>query len=134
MPFSILSSLWKPSAAVVSAIAIILARHIYKKRKREADLVKLVAQKVLAKLSDQAHFHSTNPILFQEPFLPQIHLRDALLDDVYSTMERNLIWDKIRAVVEHNSNVRVGAQDVHGEPHRVWEWVGLAGVFGQKSE
>lgn len=113
---------------------VVLARHIYRKRKREADLVKLVAQKVLAKLSDQAHFHSTNPILVQEPFLPQIHLRDALLDDMYSTMEKNLIWDKIRTVVEQNSNVRVGAQDVHGEPHRVWEWVGLAGVFDQKSE
>ncbi|KAF9391943.1 inner nuclear membrane protein enriched at telomere/subtelomere region [Podila verticillata] len=121
-------------AAVISAIAIILARHVYKKRKREADLVKLVAQKVLAKLSDQAHFHSTNPVLFQEPFLPQIHLRDAFLDDVYSTMERNLIWDKIRAAVEQNSNIRAGAQDVHGEPHRVWEWVGLPGVFNQKSE
>ncbi|KAG0041059.1 inner nuclear membrane protein enriched at telomere/subtelomere region [Podila clonocystis] len=121
-------------AAVASTTAVILASRVYRNRKREADLVKLVTQKVLAKLSDQAHFHSTNPILFQESFLPQIHLRDALLDDMYSTMEKNLIWDKIRAVVEQNSNVRVGAQDVHGEPHRVWEWVGLAGVFGQKSE
>lgn len=119
---------------VASTTAIILASCIYRKRKREADHVKLVAQKVLAKLSDQAHFHSTNPILFQESFLPQIHLRDALLDDMYSTVEKNLIWDKIRAVVEQNSNVRVGAQDVHGEPHRVWEWVGIACVFGQKSE
>ncbi|KAG0083132.1 inner nuclear membrane protein enriched at telomere/subtelomere region [Podila epicladia] len=124
----------KPAAVVASTTAIILASRIYRKRKREADHVKLVAQKVLAKLSDQAHFHSINPILFQESFLPQIHLRDALLDDMYSTAEKNLIWDKIRAIVEQNSNVRVGAQDVHGEPHRVWEWVGLAGVFGQKSE
>ncbi|KAI1320443.1 inner nuclear membrane protein enriched at telomere/subtelomere region [Mortierella claussenii] len=102
------------------------------RRRKEGRVVNGLVQNVLSKLSDQAHYFYVDPVIYPEPFLPQTHLRDALLADVHSPARRQEIWNKVQAVVERNSNVRTDTQEVRGELHRVWEWVGASGVLGQQ--
>ncbi|KAG0370117.1 inner nuclear membrane protein enriched at telomere/subtelomere region [Gamsiella multidivaricata] len=118
-------------AMVASATGGFAIRSQVLKRRKEGRIVNGLVQNVLAKLSDQAHYHYVDPALFLDPFLPQTHLRDALLADVHSAARRQEIWDKVQAIVERNSNVRTSSQEVHGELHRVWEWVGPSGVLSQ---
>lgn len=48
----------------------------------------------------------------------------------HSLAERERIWQRVRAVVEQNSNVRTGQREGHnGEVGRAWEWIGpVAGI------
>lgn len=116
--------------AIAASIAGGIAVHIHiQKRRKEGRVVNGLVQNVLAKLSDQAHYHYVDPLAYPEPFLPQLHLRDALLADVHSSVRRQEIWDKVQAVVERNANVRASSQEVRGELYRVWEWVGPSGVL-----
>jgi hypothetical protein len=56
-------------------------------------------------------------------FLP--NLRDDVLRSRHSLAERDRIWQRVRAVVEQNSNVRTGQRESHdGEVGRAWEWIG----------
>ncbi|KAK3819458.1 MAG: Man1-Src1p-C-terminal domain-containing protein [Linnemannia gamsii] len=105
--------------------------HIIRRRK-ETRIVNGLVQNVLTKLSDQAHFYYVDRVLYPESYLPELHLRDVLLADVHSPARRQEIWNKVEAVVERNSNVRASSQEVRGELHRVWEWVGSTGVYGQQ--
>ncbi|KAK3816325.1 MAG: Man1-Src1p-C-terminal domain-containing protein [Benniella sp.] len=114
------------AASIAGGFAV--RAHIQKRRK-EGRVVNGLVQNVLAKLSDQAHYHYVDPLAYPEPFLPQLHLRDALLADVHSSARRQEIWDKVQAVVERNANVRASSQEVRGELYRVWEWVGPSGVL-----
>ncbi|KAF9178935.1 inner nuclear membrane protein enriched at telomere/subtelomere region [Haplosporangium sp. Z 11] len=102
-------------------------------RRKEAKIINDLVANVLAKLAEQAHYCHIDPILYPDLFVPQIHLRDALLADVHSPARRNELWEKVSAVVDMNANVRVSAQEVRGEIHRVWEWVGATGVLSSKS-
>lgn len=45
--------------------------------------------------------------------------------DEHNHKKRAALWDKVKKVVELNSNVRTGQrEDRNGEISRVWEWVG----------
>jgi hypothetical protein len=39
------------------------------------------------------------------------------------------VWDRVKKLVEGNSNVRAGGGEVRGDFHRTWEWVGDLGAF-----
>jgi hypothetical protein len=39
------------------------------------------------------------------------------------------VWNRVKKVVEGNSNVRAGGGEVRGDFHRTWEWVGDLGAF-----
>ncbi|KAF9112262.1 inner nuclear membrane protein enriched at telomere/subtelomere region [Mortierella sp. AM989] len=106
--------------------------HILNRRKQGRVISGLV-QNVLSKLSDQAHYYYVDPVIYPDPFLPQTQLRDALLADMNSPARRQEIWNKVEAVVERNSNVRTSSQEVRGELHKVWEWIGASGVLSQHS-
>lgn len=106
--------------------------HIIRRRK-ETRIVNGLVQNVLTKLSDQAHYYYVDRVLYPEPYLPEYHLRDVLLADVHSPARRQEIWNKVEAVVERNSNVRATSEEVRGELHRVWEWVGSTGGFNQQN-
>ncbi|KAK0703796.1 Man1-Src1p-C-terminal domain-containing protein [Lasiosphaeria miniovina] len=77
-------------------------------------LDRLAAQKEMA-------FEDGNDDAFL--FLP--NLRDDVLRSMHSLAERDRIWQRVRAVVEQNSNVRTGQREGHnGEVGRAWEWIG----------
>jgi hypothetical protein len=62
------------------------------------------------------------------PYLSITHLRDELLESL-PAYERTAVWDRVKKLVEGNSNVRAGGGEVRGDFHRTWEWVGDLGAF-----
>ncbi|KAI1640533.1 Man1-Src1p-C-terminal domain-containing protein [Biscogniauxia mediterranea] len=56
-------------------------------------------------------------------FLP--NLRDDVLRSVHSLAQRERIWQRVKRVVEQNSNVRTSQREGRsGEVGRAWEWIG----------
>lgn len=113
-------------------ISGLLTRNYILKRREEAMIVQGLVEEVFSKLSDQADASAVDPIYYAYSFVPQIHLRDALLAHIHSPMRRQEIWEKVSVIVDKNANVRVSAQELHGEIYRVWEWIGASGVLSQK--
>jgi hypothetical protein len=62
------------------------------------------------------------------PYLSATHLRDELLESL-PAKERSAVWNRVKKLVEGNSNVRAGGGEVRGDFHRTWEWVGDLGAF-----
>lgn len=61
-------------------------------------------------------------------FLP--NLRDDILRHIHSLSKREKIWQRVRAVVEQNTNVRTGQREgKNGEVGRAWEWIGPSGAI-----
>lgn len=128
-----LLSISASTGIVLSAIALVVLQHKVAKRQKKQKIINGLVANVLSKLSTQAHYYYVDPVLHPDPFLPQLHLRDALLANVHSPTERQEIWAQVEKIVEKNSNVRLGSQEVRGEPHRTWEWVGASGVLEDRS-
>lgn len=60
-----------------------------------------------------------------DPWLFLPNLRDDVLRSVHSLSERERIWQRVKAVVEQNSNVRTSQREGRsGEVGRAWEWIG----------
>ncbi|KAF9185251.1 inner nuclear membrane protein enriched at telomere/subtelomere region [Haplosporangium sp. Z 11] len=118
---------------IMSIVGGLGIRAYITRRRRDAKTISGLVQNVLTKLSDQAHYHYIDPVVYSEPFLPQTHLRDALLLNIHTAARRQAIWDKVQDIVERNSNVRTSSQEVRGELHKVWEWVGTSGVLSQQA-
>ncbi|KAF9142627.1 inner nuclear membrane protein enriched at telomere/subtelomere region [Mortierella sp. GBA39] len=110
----------------------LLTRNYILKRREEARIVQGLVEEVLSKLSEQADASAVDPIYYAHSFVPQIHLRDALLAHIHSPVRRQEIWEKVSVIVDKNANVRVSAQELHGEIYRAWEWIGASGVLSQK--
>lgn len=52
-------------------------------------------------------------------------LRDDVLRDEHSIRKREVVWARVRKVVEMNANVRASQREGrNGVISRVWEWVG----------
>ncbi|KAG0378428.1 inner nuclear membrane protein enriched at telomere/subtelomere region [Mortierella sp. AD032] len=126
----------KPTRPIFSlmtlAVGGLLTRNYILKRREEARIVHGLVEDVLSKLSEQADSHAIDPIHYSHTFVPQIHLRDVLLARIHSPVRRQEIWEKVSVIVDRNANVRVSAEEVHGEIYRVWEWIGASGVLIQK--
>lgn len=61
-------------------------------------------------------------------FLP--NLRDDILRHIHSLSKREQIWQRVKAVVEQNTNVRTGQREgKNGEVGRAWEWIGPSGAI-----
>ena len=106
-----------------------ILRHHIIQRREEARIISSLVKNVLERLSEQAHLYYMDPILYEDLYVPQTHLRDALLIDIHSAVRRQDLWENVSAIVDKNANVRVSSQEVRGEMHRVWEWVGASGLL-----
>lgn len=61
-------------------------------------------------------------------FLP--NMRDDILRHIHSLSKREQIWQRVRTVVEQNTNVRTGQREgKNGEVGRAWEWIGPSGAI-----
>ncbi|KAK4154644.1 Man1-Src1p-C-terminal domain-containing protein [Chaetomidium leptoderma] len=61
----------------------------------------------------------------EDAFLFVPNLRDDVLRSLHSLSDRERLWQRVRAVVEQNSNVRRGQREGHnGEVGTAWEWIG----------
>lgn len=75
----------------------------------------------------------------QEGFISVGQLRDDVLRNVFSAQERERVWQRVRKIVEGNSNVRAATREggKTGEWSRVWEWIGpvdlIPGLEGRQS-
>ncbi|ORY05961.1 hypothetical protein K493DRAFT_296209 [Basidiobolus meristosporus CBS 931.73] len=112
------------SVMVVAAGIYAIAR--YNTHFSEKELVRDLVQQVLVRLAEQENLHYADPV--QQPLsaVSVVQLRDVLLRSMHNHVQRKHIWDKVRKIVETNSNVRSGVTEIRGEPHRVWEWVGTS--------
>ncbi|KAF8928938.1 inner nuclear membrane protein enriched at telomere/subtelomere region [Haplosporangium gracile] len=119
-------------ALLTLGIGGLLTRNYILRRREEARIVQGLVDDVLSKLSEQADFSAVDPIYYAHSFVPQIHLRDALLTHIHSSVRRQEIWEKVSMIIDKNANVRVSAQELHGEIYRAWEWIGASGVLSQK--
>lgn len=74
-----------------------------------------------------------------DPFLAVSQIRDDVLRNVFSRTERERVWDRVKKVVEANSNIRAGTRmfEKTGETARAWEWIGdvnfAPGLKGRRS-
>lgn len=74
-----------------------------------------------------------------EAFISVGQLRDDVLRNVFSRAERERVWERVKKVVEGNSNVRAATREggKTGEWSRVWEWIGPVnfgpGLEGRRS-
>jgi hypothetical protein len=111
-----------PIGAVISLIVISLyGRYMLIKNQALAQQIPALVEAVLEKLARQQQISDED----EDPFLSLPNLRDDVLRDVYSLRQRNEIFERVKAVVEQNSNVRVGVREsLHGEVGPTWEWVG----------
>ena len=83
---------------------------------------------VLTRLSNQKELGEEE---IDEPWLFLPNLRDDVLRSVHRLSEREAIWQKVKAVVEQNSNIRTSQrQGKNGEIGRAWEWIGPIGGEG----
>jgi hypothetical protein len=111
----------------------LLTRNYILRRREETRIIHGLVEEVLSKLSEQADACVIDPIYYAHSFVPQIHLRDALLIHIHSPVQRQEIWEKVSVIIDKNANVRVSAQELNGEIYRAWEWIGASGVLSQKS-
>ncbi|KAK3394814.1 Man1-Src1p-C-terminal domain-containing protein [Podospora didyma] len=109
---------------IMSVLAVFYARGRYSHNRALAAQVPGLVNQVLDRLAAQKElaFEDGGDDAFL--FLP--NLRDDVLRSMHSLKERNQLWQRVKAVVEQNSNVRTGQREgsQNGEVGRAWEWIG----------
>lgn len=114
-------------------IAFFASVYMYFKYKSYTSAQARVPQLVdmtLNRLSTQAAMNIHDKYATPEPWISIGQLRDDVLRTEYSVKKREALWQKVRKIVEMNSNIRVSQKESrNGEIARVWEWIGaVAGV------
>ena len=85
---------------------------------------------VLGRLANQKELGDEE---IDDPWLFLPNLRDDVLRTTHSLAERERIWQRVKAVVEMNSNVRTSNREGRsGEIARAWEWIGPTGADGAR--
>ena len=75
-------------------------------------------------LFKQERSHYSDPVSVPTPYVAKIQLRDDLLAEEYSMSARKQLWNQVSKIIESNSNVRVGDQEIKGESLPTWQWTG----------
>lgn len=95
------------------------------------DLVSLT----LDRLATQAALHASDKESYPEDFISIGQLRDDVLRDEHSIKKRAALWERVKKIVELNSNVRTSQRESRsGEISKVWEWVGATASLDSSSK
>jgi len=114
------------SAVVLSILAVLYGRSRYRSHVATSAQIPALVDIVLERLATQKELSYEDDV--EDPFLFLPNLRDDVLRATHSLSERERVWQRVRAVVEQNSNVRTGQREGHnGEVGRAWEWIGTSG-------
>ncbi|KAL2020858.1 hypothetical protein VTK56DRAFT_7849 [Thermocarpiscus australiensis] len=108
---------------ILSLVSILYGRRRYLANRALSARIPALVDEVLERLAAQKEraFESGD----QDAFLFLPNLRDDVLRSTHSLAERERVWQRVRAVVEQNSNVRTGQREGrNGEVGRAWEWIG----------
>ncbi|KAI6770047.1 hypothetical protein HG530_004676 [Fusarium avenaceum] len=107
---------------IASIFGVFYMRARYRKHVATSAKVPALVDQVLGRLANQKELGEEG---IDDPWLFLPNLRDDVLRAVHSLSERERIWQKVRVVVEQNSNVRTGQREGRsGEVGRAWEWIG----------
>ncbi|KAG9257885.1 Man1-Src1p-C-terminal domain-containing protein [Emericellopsis atlantica] len=116
---------------VMAFIGALAARAKYRRHVMTSRQVPALVETVLTKLLSQKEVGAEDDE--EDPWLFLPNLRDDVLRSVHSLREREHIWQKVKAVVEMNSNVRTSQREgANGEFGRAWEWIGPLGIEGAR--
>ncbi|PHH88006.1 hypothetical protein CDD83_8129 [Cordyceps sp. RAO-2017] len=112
-----------PIGLVVLVVhAVFYLRAQYRRHLTTSARVPGLVDSVLGRLANQKELGEED---LDDPWLFLPNLRDDVLRSVHSLAERERIWQKVKAVVEQNSNVRTSQREGRsGEVGRAWEWIG----------
>ncbi|KAI4860337.1 Man1-Src1p-C-terminal domain-containing protein [Hypoxylon rubiginosum] len=108
---------------VIAVIATaIYTRFQYRANRAAAAQVPALVDLVLERLANQKQLGDED---IDDPWLFLPNLRDDVLRSIHKLSQRENIWQRVRAVVEQNSNVRTSQREGRsGEVGRAWEWIG----------
>ena len=107
---------------ISSIITAIYLRARFKANRAAAAQVPALVDIVLERLASQKQLGDED---VDDPWLFLPNLRDDVLRSVHSLSQRSKIWDRVKVVVEQNSNVRTSQREGRsGEVGRAWEWIG----------
>ncbi|KAM5355712.1 hypothetical protein ACJ41O_002358 [Fusarium nematophilum] len=107
---------------IASVFAVFYMRARYRKHVATSAQVPALVDLVLGRLANQKELGEEG---IDDPWLFLPNLRDDVLRSVHSLSEREHIWQRVRVVVEQNSNVRTSQREGRsGEVGRAWEWIG----------
>ncbi|KAI5466242.1 Man1-Src1p-C-terminal domain-containing protein [Mariannaea sp. PMI_226] len=107
---------------ITSVLAVFYMRARYRKHVATSAQIPSLVNLVLERLASQKELGDED---IDDPWLFLPNLRDDVLRTVHSLSERERIWQRVRAVVEQNSNVRTSQREGRsGEVGRAWEWIG----------
>lgn len=108
---------------MLAVLSLLYGRRRFLRNRALAAQVPGLVDEVLERLATQKEiaFETGDEDAFL--FLP--NLRDDVLRSMHSLPDRERLWQRVRAVVEQNSNVRTGQREGrNGEVGRAWEWIG----------
>jgi hypothetical protein len=109
------------SVLISLVLTTLYGRSQYRANRATAAKVPALVDLVLERLANQKQLDDD----VDDPWLFLPNLRDDVLRSVHSLSQREKIWQKVRAVVEQNSNVRTSQREGRsGEVGRAWEWIG----------
>ncbi|RGP70455.1 hypothetical protein FSPOR_4030 [Fusarium sporotrichioides] len=107
---------------ISAVLGIFYMRARYRKHVATKAQVPALVDTVLGRLANQKELGEEG---IDDPWLFLPNLRDDVLRTIHSLSERERIWQRVRAVVEQNSNVRTSQREGRsGEVGRAWEWIG----------
>ncbi|RYO83594.1 hypothetical protein DL766_008510 [Monosporascus sp. MC13-8B] len=110
------------SAVIGLVLAALYGRRRIRSNRALAAQVPALVDLVLERLANQRRLGDADA---DDPWLFLPNLRDDVLRSVHSLRQRERIWQRVRKVVEQNSNVRTSQREGRsGEVGRAWEWIG----------
>ncbi|KAE8442685.1 hypothetical protein EG329_002930 [Mollisiaceae sp. DMI_Dod_QoI] len=112
------------SLALLSFIILYIRTTLHSRAAANAAVPHLVSL-TLDRLATQAALHASDKEAYPEEWISIGQLRDDVLRDEHSIKKRAALWERVKRIVELNSNVRISQREGrNGEISRVWEWVG----------
>ena len=117
-------------AVAAALLTALYGRSRYRTHVATSAQIPALVDTVLERLAGQKELSYGDPDAEEDAFLFLPNLRDDVLRSRHSLAERERVWQRVRAVVEQNSNVRTGNREGrNGEVGRAWEWIGpVAGI------